>query len=90
VDRLRAEGIPAVASRDAGGYLCNYLFYGLMHLLAAEDSGAIGGFVHVPQLPEQVLSSGEPSLPLETSVRAVGLVLDATARAATSAFVPTL
>jgi pyroglutamyl-peptidase len=85
VDRLRAAGIPAVASRDAGGYLCNHLFYGLMHLLATEGSGAIGGFVHVPQLPQQVLESGEPSLPLETSVRAVELVLAETARVCASA-----
>jgi pyroglutamyl-peptidase len=84
VERLRAEGIPAVASRDAGGYLCNHLFYGLMHLLAG-DGRAIGGFVHLPQLPEQVLSSGEPSLPLETSVRAVELVVAETIRAAAAA-----
>jgi pyroglutamyl-peptidase len=81
VERLRADGIPAIASRDAGGFLCNHVFYGLMHLLAAEGSGAIGGFVHVPQLPGQVLESGEPSLPLETSVRAIELVLAETVRA---------
>jgi pyroglutamyl-peptidase len=82
VERLRAAGIPAVASRDAGGYLCNHLFYGLMHVLRGKEPGAIGGFVHVPQLPEQVLESGEPSLPLETSVRAVELVVAEAARAA--------
>ena len=27
VDALRAEGIPAAASRDAGGFLCNHVFY---------------------------------------------------------------
>jgi pyroglutamyl-peptidase len=84
VERLRGAGIPAVASRDAGGYLCNHLFYGLMHLLAA-DGRAIGGFVHLPQLPEQVLESGQPSLPLETSVRAVELILGETARAVAAA-----
>jgi pyroglutamyl-peptidase len=85
VERLRAAGIPAVPSRDAGGYLCNHLFYGLMHLLAGEGGRVIGGFVHVPQLPEQVLSSGEPSLPLDASVHAVEVVVEETARACASA-----
>jgi pyroglutamyl-peptidase len=85
VERLRAAGIPVVASRDAGGYLCNHLFYGLMHDLAGEGGRAIGGFVHIPQLPEQVLLNGQPSLPLETSVRAVELVVEETARACASA-----
>ena len=56
-----------------------------MHLLAGEGSGAIGGFVHLPQLPEQVLSSGQPSLPLETSVRAVELVVEETIGSVTAA-----
>jgi pyroglutamyl-peptidase len=85
VERLRAAEIPAVASRDAGGYLCNHLFFGLMHLLAGEGGRAIGGFVHIPQLPGQVLLNGQPSLPLETSVRAVELVIEETARACASA-----
>jgi pyroglutamyl-peptidase len=85
VERLRTAGIPAVVSRDAGGYLCNHVFYGLMHLLARTGENAIGGFVHLPQLPEQVLSSGEPSLPLETSLRAAEVVLEETTRASAGA-----
>jgi pyroglutamyl-peptidase len=33
VGALRADGIPASASRDAGGFLCNHVFYVLMHVL---------------------------------------------------------
>lgn len=47
VAALRAEDIPAEASRDAGGFLCNHVFYVLMDLLA-ERPGTTGGFVHVP------------------------------------------
>jgi pyroglutamyl-peptidase len=32
VEALRAEGIPAATSRDAGGYLCNHVFYSLLDL----------------------------------------------------------
>ena len=46
VAALHAEGIPADASRDAGGFLCNHVFYVLMRLLEQERPGARGGFVH--------------------------------------------
>jgi len=75
VDALRAEGIPAAASRDAGGFLCNHVFYVLMQLLEEERPHAIGGFVHVPLLPEQALAVNTPSMPLATLVRAAQVVI---------------
>jgi pyroglutamyl-peptidase len=75
VAALRDEGIPAGSSRDAGGYLCNRVFYTLMRLLEAERPGARGGFVHVPLLPEQALESPAPSMALETLERAACVVL---------------
>jgi pyroglutamyl-peptidase len=47
VTALRAQGHPAAVSRDAGGYLCNHVFYELMRTL---KPGRLGGFVHVPPL----------------------------------------
>jgi pyroglutamyl-peptidase len=47
VATLRAHELPAAVSRDAGGYLCNHVFYLLMHTL---KPGRMGGFVHVPPL----------------------------------------
>jgi pyroglutamyl-peptidase len=47
VAALRAEGLPAEVSRDAGGFLCNHVFYVLMRTL---EDGRRGGFVHVPPL----------------------------------------
>jgi pyroglutamyl-peptidase len=76
VDALRAEGIPAAASRDAGGFLCNHVFYALMHALA-ERTGPRGGFVHVPLLPEQALDRAAPTLPLSTLVHAARIILAA-------------
>lgn len=74
VEALRAEGIPAAASREAGGYLCNHVFYVLMQALA-ERPGVRGGFVHVPLLPEQALDRATPTVPLETLVRAARIIL---------------
>ena len=76
VEALRAAGIPATASRDAGGYLCNHVFYALMSVLGGQD-GVRGGFVHVPLLPEQALDRATPTLPLSTLVRAAGVILAA-------------
>ena len=74
VDALRAAGIPAAASRDAGGFLCNHVFYVLMRALA-ERTGVRGGFVHVPLLPEQALERPAPTMPLATLVRAARTIL---------------
>ena len=41
VAALRAEEIPAAVSRDAGGYLCNHIFYVLMGALAAGARGRL-------------------------------------------------
>ena len=74
VDALRAEGIPAAASRDAGGFLCNHVFYVLMRALA-EQTEVRGGFVHVPLLPEQALERAAPTMPLTTLVRGARTIL---------------
>ncbi len=73
VHALRAAGIPAAKSSTAGHYVCNHVFYGLMHLLATERPGTLGGFVHLPFAHEQVLDRLDevPSLALETITEAV-------------------
>jgi pyroglutamyl-peptidase len=49
VQALRRRGIPAFASRDAGGYLCNAVLYHSLDLAAADASDDRRvGFVHVP------------------------------------------
>ena len=57
---LLEEGINAEVSQTAGTFVCNHVFYGLMHELATEPAlrGARGGLIHVPFLPEQ----GQPSM----------------------------
>lgn len=64
---LRKDGLEAEVSQTAGTFVCNHVFYGLMHALATqpEPGRARGGFVHVPWLPEQ----GTPSMPLDDMVR---------------------
>jgi pyroglutamyl-peptidase len=75
VAALRAGGIPGAASHDAGGFLCNHVFYALMQLLERELPSARGGFVHVPLLPEQALTHPAATMPLETLVRGARILL---------------
>jgi len=54
VHALRAAGLPASVSQTAGTFVCNHVFYGLMHALAMRPAPAVkGGFIHIPFLPEQ-------------------------------------
>ncbi|MEC4018534.1 pyroglutamyl-peptidase I [Streptomyces sp. H27-D2] len=64
VAAVREAGLPASVSQTAGTFVCNHVFYGLMHLIATERPALRGGFVHVPYLPEQVVDRCEPSLPV--------------------------
>lgn len=75
LQRLRDAGIPASLSQTAGTFVCNQVFYALMHVLRRRR--ARGGFVHVPYLPEQAAQhAGAPFLPVETMIEAVRLCLD--------------
>ncbi|EYS86504.1 pyrrolidone-carboxylate peptidase [Cupriavidus sp. SK-4] len=68
---MRAAGVPASVSQTAGTFVCNHVFYGLMHRLAQQPDGdARGGFIHIPYLPEQAARHpGQPSLAQETLVK---------------------
>lgn len=84
---LRAAGIPAVVSQSAGTFVCNHVFYGLMHALAGTP--ARGGFIHIPYLPEQAAAHpGAASMSLETIVAGLRLALE-TALTATTDIVET-
>ena len=75
VAALRRAGLPASVSQSAGTFVCNHVFYGLMHALR-QRPGVRGGFMHLPLLPEQAAHHpGLPSLPLPTLVQGTQLAL---------------
>ncbi|MNN18517.1 Pyrrolidone-carboxylate peptidase [compost metagenome] len=75
-DRLQVEGIPASLSLSAGTFVCNHLFYGLMHHLAVSGKPIRGGFIHIPYLPEQAeRHPGAPSMALEQLVAGLELAI---------------
>lgn len=73
--QLRRAGIPAAVSNTAGTFVCNHLFYGLMHRLATQPGPPRrGGFLHIPYLPVQAARfPGAPSMALATVIEALRL-----------------
>lgn len=80
VAALRAAGIPAAVSDTAGTYICNHVFYAVMHLVATERPGMRAGFVHVPYSHDQVVdrAGAVPSLALDSITDALGVVVATT------------
>ncbi|MED3720653.1 pyroglutamyl-peptidase I [Geobacillus stearothermophilus] len=77
VEALRRHGIPASVSYTAGSFVCNHVFYGLMHYITQSKKPIRGGFIHIPYLPEQAARHpGKPSMALETIVEGLRLAID--------------
>lgn len=73
---LRFRNIPSELSDSAGTYVCNHLYYGLLH--RAETKGAIHqtGFIHLPLLPGQVnRRRPKPSMSLEHLAEGIRLAI---------------
>jgi pyroglutamyl-peptidase len=70
---LERAGVRAEVSQTAGTFVCNHVFYGLMHELATRRGfkRVRGGLVHVPWLPEQ----GQPSMPLDEIVQGLKVAI---------------
>lgn len=75
---LRQSGIPARVSYHAGTYLCNAALYLSHHWLETHGKAGRVAFIHLPLSDQQVKESGRSlaSMPLDTMVKAVGLLLD--------------
>ena len=50
---ITGAGIPARVSRDAGGFVCNHLYFGALQYLSDKRSAIPAVFVHLPVTPEQ-------------------------------------
>lgn len=73
IDDLETGGFATKTSRDAGGYICNHLFFGMRHARPTLPAG----FIHVPPFPEQLkpdhhgYRTGMPADRLETAARII-------------------
>lgn len=72
---LRNAGLPAEISQTAGTYVCNHVFYGLMHALRRRRN-IRAGFIHVPYSSEQAAGiPGAFGLPVEVVAEALRVCL---------------
>jgi len=79
VAALHAAELPSQLSMSAGTFVCNHVFYGLMHYAATRRHPFRGGFLHVPSLPEQA-QGGARSMATDDVVRGISVMLEAAAR----------
>lgn len=74
VRAMRDAGLPASVSQTAGTFVCNHVFYGLMHYTAGMPLRA--GFIHIPYLPRQAAAfQGAPSMALEDMVEGLRIAV---------------
>jgi pyroglutamyl-peptidase len=50
---MKDAGIPARLSRNAGGFVCNHLYFGALQYLSDKRSAIPAVFIHLPVTPEQ-------------------------------------
>lgn len=80
VAALNAAGLPAEVSYSAGTFVCNHVFYGLMHLATTRAVLTRCGFLHLPRLRESASSRGHASsLTLDDVVHGIAIVLETAA-----------
>jgi pyroglutamyl-peptidase len=79
VAALQAEKLPVQLSMSAGTFVCNHVFYGLMHLAAARGHPFRAGLLHVPRLPQQAPDGKTPHMALDDIVRGILVVLEVSA-----------
>jgi len=86
VAAMRERGLRASVSQTAGTFVCNHVFYGLMHRVAG--TGILGGFIHVPYLPEQAAAlSGAPGMALDEIVEGLRVAVEVAVRGGSDAVV---
>lgn len=77
VRAMRDAGVPAEVSQTAGTFVCNHVFYGLMHRLATEMPAVRGGFIHIPYIPSQAARHpGKPSVAVDTVLTGLRAALE--------------
>lgn len=69
---LREAGIPAEVSQSAGTFVCNHVFYGLMHALRRRPA-VRAGFIHVPYPAAE--TSADTALTLQRVAEALRIAI---------------
>jgi len=83
VNAIREQGIPADVSDTAGTFVCNHLFYGILHEIESNQLNVKAGWIHLPMLPSTAALCehlGQPSMNFQDSKKAVKIAIDVLSR----------
>lgn len=70
-------GIPASVSNTAGTFVCNHVFYAVMHHLTQSDyRHTRAGFIHIPAIPQQGFGSEVPTVELDVITKAIEIAIE--------------
>lgn len=72
---MREAGVPAALSYSAGTFVCNSTFYALMDMIGRQERPMIGGFIHVPAMPQSGPGGDLPTMSVETTARGLEAAL---------------
>lgn len=78
LEAMHACSIPCSMSISAGAFICNHVSFEMLHHLYRTGATVLGGFIHLPYLPEQV--EGKQDVPcMEVSIMQQRIVAALTA-----------
>ena len=75
---IREAGIPARVSRNAGGFVCNHLYFGALQYLRDKELATPAVFLHLPATPGQAAPAAS-ARPLASADAAMALKAAASA-----------
>ncbi len=73
-EAVKNKGVPAAVSYSAGAFVCNDVFYSLLHKYHNTEKKV--GFIHLPYLPQQT-NENSPSMKLEDMIKALEVAIEA-------------
>lgn len=77
LNNLKENKIPAEISNSAGTYVCNHIMYNLLYYIDKKALDTLGGFIHIPYIPEQVIDKKmAPSMSLDYIVRGLRIIIE--------------
>lgn len=78
VQKMKEADIPSSVSNSAGTFVCNHIMYQILYLIDQKYPDKMGGFVHCPFIPEQVIDKqNQPSMNLNDIVKGLEAGIDA-------------
>lgn len=79
VHAIREAGLPSSVSHTAGTYVCNHVFYSLMHQAHEWGTTMRAGFIHIPYLPQQAAAHpGAASMKLDDMIEGLRIAVRTT------------